>query len=81
MVRLVSPLSLASPGRMFPPIFRLHLIRPPTFFFLYALAFTSTHSTMDGEIAQHGGDSDREMTRLWRTWRTVYEMLADRVRP
>lgn len=35
---------------------------------------------MDGDIAQHGGESGREMTRLWRTWRTVYEMLADRVR-
>lgn len=35
---------------------------------------------MDGEIAQRSGDeADKEMTRLWRTWRTVYEMLSDRV--
>lgn len=34
---------------------------------------------MDGEIAQHSGDAEKDMTRLWRTWRTVYEMLADRV--
>jgi hypothetical protein len=26
-------------------------------------------------------EADRELTRLWRTWRTVLEMLVDRVRP
>jgi hypothetical protein len=25
-------------------------------------------------------EADRELTRLWRTWRTVLEMLVDRVR-
>lgn len=33
---------------------------------------------MDGD-APHHVDADREMTRLWRTFRTVYELLADRV--
>jgi hypothetical protein len=26
-------------------------------------------------------EADRELTRLWRTWRTVLEMLVDGVRP
>lgn len=35
---------------------------------------------MDGDIVQHGNDAaDKEVARLWRTWRTVHEMLADRV--
>ncbi|KAJ5167165.1 DNA-directed RNA polymerase I II and III subunit RPABC1 [Penicillium canariense] len=33
---------------------------------------------MDGDIPSTSADADKEMTRLWRTWRTVYEMLADR---
>ncbi|KAJ5161734.1 hypothetical protein N7492_007126 [Penicillium capsulatum] len=33
---------------------------------------------MDGEISAHSREADRDMTRLWRTWRTVYEMLWDR---
>ncbi|KAJ5247341.1 DNA-directed RNA polymerase RPB5 subunit [Penicillium chermesinum] len=34
---------------------------------------------MDGDITQHGNDAaDKEVARLWRTWRTVHEMLADR---
>ncbi|KAJ5096828.1 hypothetical protein N7456_007549 [Penicillium angulare] len=34
---------------------------------------------MDGDMHRGGGDeADKEMTRLWRTWRTVYEMLSDR---
>lgn len=33
---------------------------------------------MDGDAA-HSQEADREMTRLWRTFRTVYELLADRV--
>ncbi|KAF9890337.1 DNA-directed RNA polymerases II 24 kDa polypeptide (RNA polymerase II subunit 5) [Aspergillus nanangensis] len=31
---------------------------------------------MDGDYASP--EADREMTRLWRTWRTVFEMLQDR---
>lgn len=34
---------------------------------------------MDGDISAHSREADRDMTRLWRTWRTVYEMLWDRV--
>lgn len=34
---------------------------------------------MDQEFAAGSADADREMTRLWRTWRTVFEMLQDRV--
>lgn len=26
-------------------------------------------------------EAEREVTRLWRTWRTVLEMLVDRVSP
>lgn len=33
----------------------------------------------DEEYSKASADADREMTRLWRTWRTVFEMLADRV--
>jgi hypothetical protein len=33
---------------------------------------------MDEEYTT-SAEADREMTRLWRTWRTVFEMLADRV--
>lgn len=33
---------------------------------------------MDGDGA-HSMEAEREMTRLWRTFRTVYELLADRV--
>lgn len=33
---------------------------------------------MDEEYTS-SAEADREMTRLWRTWRTVFEMLADRV--
>lgn len=32
---------------------------------------------MDGET--HSGEAEQEMTRLWRTFKTVYELLADRV--
>ncbi|KAL2366461.1 hypothetical protein RJZ56_000506 [Blastomyces dermatitidis] len=32
----------------------------------------------DEEYSRASADADREMTRLWRTWRTVFEMLADR---
>ncbi|PKY08978.1 DNA-directed RNA polymerases I, II, and III subunit RPABC1 [Aspergillus campestris IBT 28561] len=33
---------------------------------------------MDEDYSTGSVDSDREMTRLWRTWRTVFEMLQDR---
>ncbi|KAL4895789.1 DNA-directed RNA polymerases I, II, and III subunit RPABC1 [Aspergillus ambiguus] len=33
---------------------------------------------MDEDYASGSVDADREMTRLWRTWRTVFEMLQDR---
>lgn len=33
---------------------------------------------MDGDSV-HSMEAEREMTRLWRTFRTVYELLADRV--
>ncbi|KLJ05441.1 DNA-directed RNA polymerase I, II, and III subunit RPABC1 [Blastomyces silverae] len=32
----------------------------------------------DEEYSRASADADREMTKLWRTWRTVFEMLADR---
>jgi DNA-directed RNA polymerase I, II, and III subunit RPABC1 len=34
---------------------------------------------MDGDVSAHSQEADKETTRLWRTFRTVYEMLADRV--
>lgn len=34
---------------------------------------------MDEDYSTGSADADREMTRLWRTWRTVFEMLQDRV--
>ena len=35
----------------------------------------------DDSFTQHKltADTDRDLTRLWRTWRTVNEMLVDRV--
>ena len=38
-----------------------------------------TFSVMDEDYSAGSADADREMTRLWRTWRTVFEMLQDRV--
>ena len=35
--------------------------------------------TMDDDFSMASAEADREMTRLWRTWRTVFEMLLDRV--
>ena len=34
---------------------------------------------MDEEPSRVSGEANKEMTRLWRTWRTVFEMLLDRV--
>lgn len=34
---------------------------------------------MDGDVSAHSQEAEKETTRLWRTFRTVYEMLADRV--
>jgi len=34
---------------------------------------------MDEEYSAGSQDAEREMTRLWRAWRTVFEMLQDRV--
>ncbi|OJJ50034.1 hypothetical protein ASPZODRAFT_22733 [Penicilliopsis zonata CBS 506.65] len=33
---------------------------------------------MDSDYAGGSGEADREIIRLWRTWRTVFEMLQDR---
>lgn len=33
---------------------------------------------MDGDVSAHSQEAEKETTRLWRTFRTVYEMLADR---
>lgn len=33
----------------------------------------------DEEYSSASAETDREMTKLWRTWRTVFEMLVDRV--
>lgn len=33
----------------------------------------------DGHTNKLSAEADRELTRLWRTWRTVLEMLVDRV--
>ncbi|WEW54891.1 DNA-directed RNA polymerases II 24 kDa polypeptide (RNA polymerase II subunit 5) [Emydomyces testavorans] len=32
----------------------------------------------DEDFSKASAEADREMTRLWRTWRTVFEMLLDR---
>ncbi|KAL1960828.1 hypothetical protein VTO42DRAFT_5811 [Malbranchea cinnamomea] len=32
----------------------------------------------DEDYSRASAEADREMTRLWRTWRTVFEMLLDR---
>jgi hypothetical protein len=51
-----------------------------------SLALLSASSTfisaaMDEDYTNVGSDEgDRETTRVWRTWRTVFEMLRDRVR-
>jgi hypothetical protein len=35
---------------------------------------------MDGDIASQNADAaNTEMIRLWRTWKTVLELLVDRV--
>ena len=33
----------------------------------------------NNEAAQTFSDAERELTRLWRAWRTVHEMCQDRV--
>lgn len=33
----------------------------------------------DEEYSGASVESDREMSRLWRTWKTIFEMLVDRV--
>lgn len=38
-----------------------------------------TSDIMDVDTSQGTQESKHEMSRLWRTWRTVHEMLADRV--
>lgn len=35
---------------------------------------------MDEEFNFSAEDAERETVRVWRTWRTVFEMLHDRVR-
>jgi DNA-directed RNA polymerase I, II, and III subunit RPABC1 len=35
---------------------------------------------MDEEYNFSVDDAERETIRVWRTWRTVFEMLQDRVR-
>ncbi|KAI5296346.1 DNA-directed RNA polymerases II 24 kDa polypeptide (RNA polymerase II subunit 5) [Ascosphaera atra] len=32
----------------------------------------------DEDFSTVSAEADREMTKLWRTWRTVFELLADR---
>lgn len=39
-----------------------------------------TASMADEDYSRASDEADREMTRLWRTWRTVFELLLDRVR-
>ena len=34
---------------------------------------------VDDERPKMSAEADRELTKLWRTWRTVLEMLVDRV--
>ncbi len=34
---------------------------------------------IDQERAKQAADSERELTRLWRAWRTIHEMCFDRV--
>lgn len=67
-------LALAPP--IFPDFFlpQLRLSPPPLPFTLYSLSVT-----MDEEFSSGSADAEREITRLWRTWRTVFEMLQDRV--
>lgn len=47
---------------------------------MFRAAVCHPPSTMDEDYSAGSVDADREMTRLWRTWRTVFEMLLDRVR-
>ena len=35
--------------------------------------------SQDAERAKIAADADRELTRLWRAWRTVHQMCQDRV--
>lgn len=34
---------------------------------------------MEDEYSSGSQEAEREMARMWRTWKTVHEMLADRV--
>lgn len=36
---------------------------------------------LDQERAKIAADAERELTRLWRAWRTIHEMCQDRVCP
>lgn len=35
--------------------------------------------SMDTEKEKYAADTERELVRLWRVWRTVHEMCQDRV--
>ena len=37
------------------------------------------NAPFDDEAINGNTENAREMVRMWRTWRTVFEMLADRV--
>lgn len=48
---------------------------------LLSVLLTFLSADMDEDYTNVGsGEGDRETTRVWRTWRTVFEMLRDRVR-
>lgn len=36
---------------------------------------------LDQEKAKALADAERDLARLWRAWRTIHQMCADRVRP
>lgn len=61
------------------PLYLLLFYTLFSFYFYLLSQIYAQRSTMDGDVSAHSQEAEKETTRLWRTFRTVYEMLADRV--
>ena len=56
--------------------FCVSLKEPPRF---QPRTSASNMSSREQEDSKLAADAERELTRLWRAWRTVHEMCQDRV--
>ena len=56
-----------------------YFMRIDSFFSSYSFAITHIANMSADDPAKASQDAEKELTRLWRAWRTVKEMCADRV--